>query len=185
MLRMVNILFIGVLLLAFILIMTLGDLKSKDSEEKILLEREIGYSTENLNLLNYLRTPVEYDINSDGTIESTTIASLLEKYYLSEDEDLNKFIIELTSNIFERLYYCNEVDGHNYVRGYQISVGNKPNEKGGLNIISKNMLCTYPSDPTFEEMCIESDVLQQKLKENLYVSLILLDSRYFGECFEW
>ncbi|MBT4334559.1 hypothetical protein HOD61_01960 [archaeon] len=185
MLRTVNILLIGVLLLAYVLIMSLGDFKSADVEEKLLLEREIGYSIENLNLLNYLRTPIEYDLDGDGIIESTTIAVLTEKYYLSDNDDLGDFLRKSTFEIFKNLNYCNEINDLNYIRGYKISIGSQPNEEGDVKLIEINSVCTYPVGPAFDDMCLEGSILQQKLKTDLYVSLINTDIRFIGDCFEW
>ena len=92
---------------------------------------------------------------------------------------------DLTIKIFGNISYCNEIDGVNYFRGYKLTVGEVIDEEGDYELANLGGTCYIETVSGTGGFCREGELIQQKLNEELYVSLKNLDTEYFGECFEW
>jgi len=185
MLRLVNILFVGVLLLAFSMIMTVSSIKDGSTSELIRLEGELGNSEDNLQLLNYLRTPISVDIDEDGFEEKTTISDLIEIYFVDDSGTIKEIISSATTEILNNIEYCHVINGKNYIRGYSIFLTNNLNENplDSNKVFSSNMYCKENN----LNLCLNWESNRQIIYGDFYVVLYASDSIYFDEgvCSEW
>ncbi|MBT3394899.1 hypothetical protein HOA59_01730 [archaeon] len=185
MLRLVNILFVGVLLLTFSMIMGMSSIKDGSTTELIRLEGELGNSEDNLQLLNYLRTPISIDIDGDGFEDKTTISSLIEVYLVDNSDRLKEIISSSTNEILNNMEYCKIIRDNDYRRGYSIfltdSLDKSPTDSN--KVFSSNNYCKENN----LNLCLNWRSNYQMIYGDFYVVLYASDSIYFDEegCSEW
>lgn len=183
MMRLFNILLIGILLAGFLLIMAFGSLKESENQEIIKINEKLTYSEDNLQMINYLRSNFQFP-----KFGNSSVLSILINYdsNLLSSSDVN-FLKEQTENILNNMTYCQIIDNKEILRSYSFyltaELYMKFDEIEEIVQFSSESFCNV--DDQF--ICNDQFIVEtQKLLDGYYLILVASDTFYSGEnCLKW